>query len=156
MPTRIAVVWFNGNDNNNYPVLAINVYDILSYAPSAGIKGSFFCNQACFKASWSTHKSVHKSANSTNNENDKPYNPWPHFHFTGKLRPGRVSPKRAVPAHIERPDYADHPEGVPISEQAMRGAEIKVLSEVRDLAKRFLRLCAYPTGLQRLDSLEVQ
>lgn len=33
-------------------------------------------------------------------------------HFTGSLRPYLVSPRREVPAHIPRPDYADHPEGL--------------------------------------------
>lgn len=28
-------------------------------------------------------------------------------HFTGRLRPGKLSPFREVPAHILRPDYAD-------------------------------------------------
>lgn len=94
-----------------------------------GIKGSFFCNQACFKGSWNSHKAVHKITKSE--IENKAFIPWPNFRFTGKLRPGRVSPKRAVPDHIERPDYAEHPEGVPISEQAMKGAEIRVLTEVR-------------------------
>lgn len=31
------------------------------------------------------------------------------YRFTGPLRPVYpLSPKRLVPAHIERPDYADH------------------------------------------------
>lgn len=35
-----------------------------------------------------------------------------------------------MPPHIPRPDYADHPEGVPVSEQAVRGsAQIKSLTE---------------------------
>lgn len=35
-----------------------------------------------------------------------------------------------MPPHIPRPDYADHPEGVPILEQAVRGsAQIKCLAE---------------------------
>ncbi|XP_003745590.1 methionine aminopeptidase 1 [Galendromus occidentalis] len=91
-----------------------------------GIEGSFFCNQQCFKSSWSVHKSVHKATPKSNG--DAKYNPWPHYNFSGRLRPGRVGPMRDVPAHILRPDYADHPEGIAVSEQAMKGAEIKVLS----------------------------
>lgn len=35
-----------------------------------------------------------------------------------------------MPPHIPRPDYADHPEGVPVLEQAVRGsAQIKCLTE---------------------------
>jgi methionyl aminopeptidase len=33
------------------------------------------------------------------------------FKFTGDLRPARVTPKRAMPPAIKRPDYADHPQG---------------------------------------------
>ena len=52
---------------------------------------------------------------------NKSYNPWPGYVFTGKLRPAEQSEKRIVPDHIPRPDYADHPEGYPISEQKLRG-----------------------------------
>lgn len=110
-----------------------------------GIKGSYFCNQVCFKGSWNTHKAIHKTAKSENDSNansEKPYNPWPHYHFSGKLRPGRISTKRTVPAHIKRPDYADHPEGIPVSEQAMKGAEIKVLNEAEQEAVRKASLLA--------------
>ncbi|GFG38523.1 hypothetical protein Cfor_01193 [Coptotermes formosanus] len=58
------------------------------------------------------------------------YDPWPHYRFTGKLRPFPQGCRRTVPPHILRPDYADHPEGVPVSEQAVRGsAQIKCLAE---------------------------
>lgn len=41
-----------------------------------------------------------------------------------------MSPKRLVPDTIPRPDYADHPEGVPISERQMRGStNIKILTD---------------------------
>jgi len=29
------------------------------------------------------------------------------FSFTGPLRPSTITPKRIIPAHIMRPDYAD-------------------------------------------------
>lgn len=38
------------------------------------------------------------------------------FHFTGSLRPYQKTPKRVVPDHIPRPDYADHPKGCSLSE----------------------------------------
>jgi hypothetical protein len=48
----------------------------------------------------------------------------------GKLRPFPQGCRRTVPPHILRPDYADHLEGVPVSEQAVRGsAQIKCLTE---------------------------
>ena len=47
------------------------------------------------------------------------------FSFTGKLRPGVVSPRRTVPAGIERPDYAET--GEPSSEtEARRSLAIEV------------------------------
>lgn len=58
------------------------------------------------------------------------YNPWPHWNFTGKLRPFPQAPERVVPKHIPRPDYANHPTGVPISEQQVKQvAQIKTLSD---------------------------
>lgn len=39
------------------------------------------------------------------------------FSFTGPLRPGKLSAKRSVPKSIERPDYADHPQGISAGEE---------------------------------------
>lgn len=59
-----------------------------------------------------------------------PYVPWPGYAFTGTLRPYPVTPMRAVSAHIQRPDYADHQEGYPASERALRGStNIETLNE---------------------------
>ncbi|XP_011451905.4 methionine aminopeptidase 1 [Magallana gigas] len=94
------------------------------------IPGSFFCSQDCFKGFWDEHKKIHKKAKENSAKNSGEYNPWPGFKFTGALRPQRVSPKRLVPDTIPRPDYADHPEGVPISERQMRGStNIKILTD---------------------------
>ncbi|XP_017776913.1 PREDICTED: methionine aminopeptidase 1 isoform X2 [Nicrophorus vespilloides] len=61
---------------------------------------------------------------------DSDYNPWPQYSYTGKLRPGQLSTKRQVPEKIGRPDYADHPLGYPLSEQAVKGSsQIKVLDD---------------------------
>lgn len=58
------------------------------------------------------------------------YNPWPSYMFTGKLRPFPQTEKRTVPEGIGRPDYADHPKGYPLSEQAVKGSsQIKVLDD---------------------------
>ena len=53
------------------------------------------------------------------------------FVFTlGTLRPYPQTPKRLIPAHIGRPDYADHPEGYPKGEQSAKGSShIKALSD---------------------------
>ncbi|XP_067139162.1 methionine aminopeptidase 1 [Centruroides vittatus] len=96
-----------------------------------GIEGSYFCSQECFKGNWDVHKLLHRKAKNIQQvSNESIYNPWPWYEFTGKLRPFQVTPKRNVPDYIERPDYADHPEGHPLSEQAVKGStHIKVLDD---------------------------
>ncbi|XP_067928256.1 methionine aminopeptidase 1-like [Watersipora subatra] len=95
---------------------------------------NFFCNQDCFKGSWVEHKKVHqktKSALETVNRVLEQTNPWPNYKFTGPLRPVYpLSKKRLVPAHIARPDYADHPEGFPAGEREAKMARcMKVLND---------------------------
>jgi methionyl aminopeptidase len=90
------------------------------------IQGSFFCGQECFKSNWDLHKALHKLAKGGNSSGNcsKPnrvFNPWPGYKFTGKLRPGELSDKRTVPDTIRRPDYANHVEGLPLSEQKLKG-----------------------------------
>lgn len=66
------------------------------------------------------------------NSDDKKdvYTPWPNFAFSGQLRPYPQSAKRTVPASIGRPDYADHPQGYPLSEKALKGTtQIIVLDD---------------------------
>ncbi|CAH1795381.1 unnamed protein product [Owenia fusiformis] len=87
-----------------------------------GIEGSFFCSQECFKEFWGEHKKVHKKAKKQGAGEPANYNPWPGYIFTGSLRPYAVSPKRPVPDHIRRPDYANHPEGFPLTEQKQKGS----------------------------------
>ena len=48
----------------------------------------------------------------------------------GSLRPYPQTPRRSVPTSIERPDYANHKEGISLSEQSFRGtAVIKQLDD---------------------------
>ncbi|RKO88897.1 peptidase M24, structural domain-containing protein [Blyttiomyces helicus] len=84
-------------------------------------EGSHFCSQDCFKDSWVEHKGIHKAPNAK-------FNPWPNYSYTGGLRPVYpLSPKRPVPIHIGRPDYAE--DGRPYSEMTVRGStKIEVLS----------------------------
>lgn len=64
------------------------------------------------------------------NEKNDSYSPWPYYNFSGKIRPFPQTPKRTVPLDIGRPDYADHPQGFPLSEQAVKGSgHIKVLDD---------------------------
>ncbi|XP_022787784.1 methionine aminopeptidase 1-like [Stylophora pistillata] len=94
-----------------------------------GIQGSFFCAQDCFKQSWSEHKKVHKTAKAEDDNNTSvTYNPWPGYRFTGKLKPWPQSPRREVPDHIQKPDYAEN--GVPLSEiKSKQSMQIRVLNE---------------------------
>ncbi|XP_014214084.1 methionine aminopeptidase 1 [Copidosoma floridanum] len=92
---------------------------------------SSFCSQDCFKGNWKSHKVLHQLAKGGNkNDSTNEYNPWPSFQFTGKLRPAPRDPLRSVPVSIERPDYATHAAGIPLSEQAVKGsAHIKTLDD---------------------------
>jgi len=91
---------------------------------------SFFCSQPCFKGFWKQHKQVHTMAEQTKAKEVEGYNPWPYYTFSGKLRAYPVTPKRDVPSHIQRPDYADHDAGRSLSEEALRGnTSIKVLDD---------------------------
>ncbi|KAI6109840.1 peptidase M24, structural domain-containing protein [Pisolithus sp. B1] len=91
-----------------------------------GIRGSFFCGQECFKANWKNHKIVHDIVRPSN---DGTYNPFPQYPFSGTLRPVYpLSPKREVPEHIPRPDYALREDGIPISEVRTLGHPPRILN----------------------------
>jgi len=88
-----------------------------------GLGLSLFCSQECFKANWKEHKKMHKALTADGLKRTMSEKKEQRFKFTGKLRPGRITPKREVPAvgkdgnPILRPDYADDPEGFPASEE---------------------------------------
>jgi len=42
------------------------------------------------------------------------------YDFTGPLRPAKLTPRRTIPPHIKKPDYADRADGEPISEKDAR------------------------------------
>jgi len=104
-----------------------------------------FCTQACFKTSWKEHNTaVHKPVK--DRLNFKP----PQFDYRGPLRPAFVTPKRAVPAHIQKPDYASNgqPQGEnsvsvhinsPAEIKAIRAA-CKIGREALDHAARHIRV----------------
>ncbi|PIA17404.1 methionine aminopeptidase 1 [Coemansia reversa NRRL 1564] len=102
-----------------------------------GVEGSYFCSQACFRTSWSTHKSSHEVSNPKST-----YDPFPTYRYTGPLRPVYpLSPRRPVPSDIPRPDYADSPDGVSRLEQSYRNAQIEVMSgEKLETMKRVCQL----------------
>lgn len=64
------------------------------------------------------------------------YNPFPTFPYTGTLRPVYpLSPRRELPAHIQRPDYAK--DGIPRSEQVFVGRnKITILDKAQQEGMR--------------------
>ena len=81
-----------------------------------GIPPSRFCDQTCFKSYWEKHKIVHKVVKNVRAAQELAASALPRefvsFPFTGPLRPFAQSPRRLVPDHIAKPDYATHPNGV--------------------------------------------
>lgn len=69
----------------------------------------YYCSQECFKQNFNNHASVHQLYMKVSKFVPPPFN------YTGTLRPHYVSPRRKVPDHIPKPDYAEH--GDPISER---------------------------------------
>eukprot|EP01105_Mastigella_eilhardi_P006387 TRINITY_DN17987_c0_g1_i1.p1 TRINITY_DN17987_c0_g1~~TRINITY_DN17987_c0_g1_i1.p1 ORF type:complete len:407 (+),score=93.90 TRINITY_DN17987_c0_g1_i1:58-1221(+) len=112
---------------------------------SLGLPDSFFCSQACFKTQWPTHKLIHEVAAAGGLSAStlaavaaaaapKYHDPrFVGYEFTGEVRPHPLSPRRAVPAEIPRPDYADSPTGEPRSEMQLRGnnaVEVKTPEQI--------------------------
>ncbi|XP_021911709.1 methionine aminopeptidase 1A-like [Carica papaya] len=119
-----------------------------------------FCTQDCFKASWSSHKSVHLKAKQfalgtgplAEQNSDSVTEGWlyclrkgqsrtpkfPHFDWTGTLRPYPISIKRTVPAHIDQPDWAV--DGVPKIEP---NSELQHVVEIKtpDQIERMRETC---------------
>jgi methionyl aminopeptidase len=122
-----------------------------------GLPPIYFCGKECFTKAWPTHKLLHalltSSGPSTNISFSSPSSSdvderFAGYPFTGRLRPGVVSPMRSVPSHIPRPDYAET--GEPESEnQFKRGSmaievhtpeQIAVLREASVLSREALDL----------------
>ncbi|XP_056174083.1 methionine aminopeptidase 1A isoform X2 [Syzygium oleosum] len=111
-----------------------------------------FCTQECFKASWSSHKSVHLKAKlCTLGTAETLGDGWlyclkkgqgrtpklPHFDWTGTLRPYPISSMRTVPSHIDQPDWAID---IKSPEQIERMRETcRIAREVLDAAARVVR-----------------
>lgn len=62
------------------------------------------------------HKDVKKARISVKTDPSSVPSEFRGFAFTGNLRPAQLSETRIVPEGIMRPDYADHPMGLPLSE----------------------------------------
>ncbi|CAN1296539.1 Methionine aminopeptidase 1A [Linum perenne] len=118
-------------------------------------EGAAFCTQDCFKASWSSHKSVHLKAKLSTTgagtlDNTKSNLPdgWryclrkgqsrsaqpPHFDWTGPLRPFPISPNRIVPAHIDQPDWAlDGTPKIEPNSDLQHAVEIKTPDQIQKM-----------------------
>lgn len=101
-----------------------------------GLTPPYFCSQSCFKDNYGTHKQVHSLAKQIIESQGAQHRKTPprdgvscpvdapkdvkmalpdwakNYSFTGTLRPALYSPKRSVPKHIRKPDYADHLAGI--------------------------------------------
>ncbi|KPI90075.1 methionine aminopeptidase putative metallo-peptidase Clan MG Family M24 [Leptomonas seymouri] len=99
-----------------------------------GLPPSFFCSQECFKKHWGDHKQKHTdSKNLTANIPTMTAADEKHFNFTGPLRPGKITPRRAVPKEIARPDYAERNDGVSESEEKDRGSNRVIAYNLKQL-----------------------
>lgn len=94
---------------------------------------SWFCDKDCFKSNWTVHSAFHKQVakmvaeaaaadEAAGARRVRVPKSFEGYVFTGKLRPGVVSPQMTMPAHIVKPDYAVS--GVPRSEDALRGSNV--------------------------------
>ena len=74
------------------------------------------------------HKDVKKARDNVKSDPSAMPSHFRGFAFTGDLRPCQLSEKRVVPDGIMRPDYADHPMGLPLSENEdkRKGSPMKV------------------------------
>uniref|UniRef100_A0A1I7ZC14 Methionine aminopeptidase n=1 Tax=Steinernema glaseri TaxID=37863 RepID=A0A1I7ZC14_9BILA len=113
------------------------------------LEDAFFCSQKCFTAAWPTHKLLHALCSGTNTVSQvSKLNIWPNYSYTGTLQKAEVTPRRDVPEHIPRPDYAIHPHGVSLEEKNSKtSGQIVVLNEEE---KEGLRL-ACKLGREVLD-----
>ncbi|KAI7833769.1 methionine aminopeptidase 1 [Kickxella alabastrina] len=122
-----------------------------------GLTDSHFCTQSCFRNSWATHKAKHQVTNPK-----ATYDPFPSYAYTGPLRPVYpLSPRREVPADIQRPDYATDPNGASRQEQAYGNAQIgddlvkmrevcRLGREVLDIAARAVKVGVTTDEIDRI------
>ncbi|KAJ9435536.1 Methionine aminopeptidase 1 [Diplonema papillatum] len=115
-----------------------------------GLPATYYCEQTCFQKSWKEHKKEHKKAPEASIPTMSAESMMM-FNFTGELRPGKITPMRMVPESIARPDYANHPQGHSLSEQAsnsaksvrLRGDDVEKMRKVCRLAREVLDIaCA--------------
>ncbi|KAF9617783.1 hypothetical protein IFM89_038755 [Coptis chinensis] len=119
-------------------------------------EGASFCSQDCFKASWSTHKSVHlkpKLSLISNADADDVISValnqgwkycikrgqgrtinFPYFDWTGTLRPYPISSMRNLPEYIDKPDWAiDGTPKIEPSSDLQHVVEVKTPEQIRKM-----------------------
>jgi len=69
------------------------------------LPASLFCTQECFKGYYKEHNKLHKLATPPSLLTQIPPE-FENYRFTGPLRPTMKSPRRLIPDHIPKPDYA--------------------------------------------------
>ncbi|KAI5478041.1 methionyl aminopeptidase [Pseudohyphozyma bogoriensis] len=126
---------------------------------ASGFREGIFCTQECFKDNWKAHKAAYhtKAPESTYVFPPNTRDPFAHVphHYTGPLRavyPDVPVPKREVPAHIPRPDYANEAKGRSTSEamansrekfgRVLNKEEIEGMRKVCRLAREVLDIAA--------------
>lgn len=102
-----------------------------------GLPPSRFCGQECFKSYWGVHKVLHKPAVDPSTMPAE----FQYYEFSGKLRPYQKTAMSVVPPHIVRPDYADHPNGIPISENADRRSNTTIKVYTKSEIDRVRAVC---------------
>jgi methionyl aminopeptidase len=91
-----------------------------------------FCGQECFKEYWNEHKKVHEEIRKARDADpSRMSRVFKGFNFSGTLRPWKVTDRSTIPEGIEKPDYADHPNGYSQSEEMDKRnrSEIRVYTE---------------------------
>eukprot|EP00605_Chrysophyceae_sp_TOSAG23-4_P001765 GSChrysophyteH1.ASY1.ANO1.1953.1 assembled CDS len=101
-----------------------------------------FCDQDCFKKSWSDHKAVHTAIHPSSMPRE-----FKKYLFTGPLRPWKVTEKSIVPPEIEKPDYADHPDGRSDQEERDKRNRDVIVQYTPEELEGIRRACAVRVGI---------
>jgi len=63
------------------------------------------------------------------------------YNFTGSLRPAAKTPKSTVPPQIRRPDYASHPDGKSLSEEADKRSNTSIRVHTPEQIEAMREVC---------------
>ncbi|KAI8874355.1 methionine aminopeptidase [Ramicandelaber brevisporus] len=103
-----------------------------------------YCSNDCFKGSWNLHKLCHSNpATGGGDDVEKTieFDPFPEKAYHCKLRARYpLSPTRAVPAHIKRPEYAKTGRSLQEEIHGRQGKMLVLKPEERDEIRRIAKL----------------